>query len=211
MRNKKKLDTEKSSEELALEERVDAMMDPKKPDKVPAENLPMSAEKPAMTSPPTSNDAKTAPQLSAKLSKQITVAEVPTKPLSIDKLDALTESIDEPKTSGKKDSLEASEPIDPVEPAQQDDITDKSTELDDNRTEKAVDDIVAHEGDVMLAVEDATAAERNRKVTEASGQESEHHPFKAFMWILVIIIVIAAIAFFGFLFTGGNLPKLPKL
>jgi hypothetical protein len=200
MRNKKKDEPEKTPEQEALEQRVDAMMDPNKPDEAPVATAePPVAEKPAVKVPGAGKGTKTAPRLSTKLRKQIGAADVPAKPLSIDKLDALTESIAEPETP--------SEPEAPETP----DITEQSMELNDSRTDEAVDDIVSYEGDVMLAIADSTAAERNKQVAPIPDKKGTHHTFATIIWTLVFLIVVIAIVLGWLLVTGGNMPNLPNL
>src|SRR5664279_4351135 len=112
MRNKKKDEPKKTPEQQALEQQVDAIMDPKHPDdKQPVAEVVKSVE--------TGKNVKTAPELSAKLRKQIAVSDVPTTPISIDKLDELTESIAEPKVA---------DPPGPAAPAETDDVTEQSME-----------------------------------------------------------------------------------
>ncbi len=103
MRDKKKTTSGKTPEQEALEKHVDAMMDPKQPDEavesVPAPTPAAKNPEPAITAVavPADNAPKTAP----KLGKQISVADAPAKPLSIDKLDELTKSITESETPEK--------------------------------------------------------------------------------------------------------------
>jgi hypothetical protein len=190
MRNKKKASSQKTAEQEALERRVDAMMDPKKPDETPAAAIPSAAAEKAKT-PKASKVTKTAPQLSAKLRKQIGVDDAPAKPLSINKLDEPTES--------------AATPTKPADPPPQDGITEQ-TDLDDSRTDEAVDDIVSYEGDVMLAIADSTVAERNRQAGETSEPKRAHGAFSAIIWTLVFLIAVTAVILSVLLVTGGNLP-----
>lgn len=103
-------------------------------------------------------------------------------------------------TDGQGESEKAAKEPDP------EDDTGEDTDLDDVRTEQAVDDIVAHEGDVMLAVADATAAKRNRASDDKAGKS--HKGISAFIWFLVALIAVLAIAISVLMATGGSLPKL---
>jgi hypothetical protein len=231
MRDKKKTEPEKSPEQEALEKRVDAMMDPKKPDIPMAEITP----KPAATKPkpaiqavtsPVPDGPTTAPQL-PKPGKKITITDTPNKPLSIDKLDELAASIvdskskkhgklAQPKAAAPKTQDKSQEPekeeeselpeepeTEPAEIAMEDDITEQSAELEDPQTDKAVDDIVAYEGDVILAVADSTAAEHNREF--ADSEPREHHVFSVLIWTLVALVAILAIALTALLVMGDSL------
>jgi cobalamin biosynthesis Mg chelatase CobN len=213
MRDKKKATPEKTPEQEALEKRVDAMMDPKRPDEPIENELAPPAEDPEPTvtavSPPAADPpttATTAPQLSPKLRKQIAVTEVPAQPLSIDKLDELTKSITESDTPKKtKKSADKSEKPDKQEESdEQENITEQSTDLDDAQTDEAVEDIVAYEGDVMLAVADSTAEERNRQAEEPSAQKG-HPVFSVIIWVLVAAVVMLIIALCALLLLGDNL------
>ena len=221
MLDKKKSESKKTPEQEALERHVDAMMDPKQPDEVPTGKVP----EPAVANPkitavaaPVSPDAQiatTAPQLSPKLRKQIAVAGTPAKPLSIDKLDELTKSITEaetPKKSKKFAKSKAQEepeteepaPEEPALEAAEDDIAEQSTDLEDTQTDKAVDDIMAYESDVMLAVADSTAEERSRQA-EVTPEHKGHPVVSMIFWSVVALVVILIIALSVLLFMGDSL------
>lgn len=222
MRNKKKSKTEKTPEQEALEKRVDAMMDPKQPDKPAAEAMPkpdIAKSRPviAAVTAPVPDGPTTAPQL-PKPGKKITITDAASKPLSIDKLDELAESIvgskssakskkadkpAEPKAQDDPGEPEPPEPSEPDETGPAEDITEQSTELENPQTDKAVDDIVAYEGDVMLAVADSTAAEHNREFAES--EPREHHVFSTLFWTLVALVVILIIALTVLLVMGDSL------
>lgn len=207
MRDKKKT-TEKTPEREALEKHVDAMMDPKQPDSAAETAAIPEADRPepAITAVaiPADDAPKTAPQLSSKLKKQAGVA----APLSIDKLDELTKSITEsdgkpPKKSKKANEKPEKAADNPEEPAAPKDAEVDSMELDDADTDKAVDDIVAYEGDVMLAVADSTAEEHNREVAQA--KPKKRHIFSTLFWTLITLLVILIIVFCVLLVMGDNL------
>lgn len=219
MRDKNKgEDDKKTAERKALERRVDAMMDPKRPDEPldepsgekPPKVIAVSASAPEPSG--SSAAAKTAPQLSGQLRKKIGITDADTKPLSIDKLDELAEKIsgpdkpaaaaEEPTASENPKESESGEPV-PGE-----DMNDQSADLDDARTDEAVDDIVSHEGDVMLAVADATAAERTREFQEKNPEKKGHHVISTLLWTLVFFVAIVAVLFLVLLITGGNVTGL---
>lgn len=235
--NKKKDEPEKTPEQEALERHVDAMMDPKLPDPTddgPGEtpskepepaSPPPAIERLTIRPPKSAKAAKTAPELPTA-ARKITVSDASAKPLSIDKLDQLAESIvakdkdkpdekpgskpkpDEMPKPGAEDDLaddSANAPDKEEDAAQEeDDIAEPGIDIDDERTDEAVDDIVAHEGDVMLAVADATAAERNREAEKMTGKKS-HKGLAAFFWFLVAVMAAMAIVITVLMMTGGNL------
>jgi len=208
MRHKKKSETEKTPEQQALEKHVDAMMDPKLPDAPEAVKVSPTAEKSRpeikAVAVPVAAGPTTAPQLSSKLRKQI--ADTSAKPLSIDKLDELTEQItksDSPKATKNPPEKAQEPPVETEEAAAEEDPTEQSIELDDARTDEAVDAIVAYEGDVMLAVADATAEERNRQSAE---EKPKGHPvFSMLVWTLVAIVAVIIVALGSLLFMGDRL------
>lgn len=212
MRDKKEKN-EKTPEREALERQVDAMMDPKRPDPVPAPSAEpglVPPAEPAAAPAPIAADmdnteslpsAKTAPELSPRLRKKIPVdhdseepdepalkpasASVSAPPLSIDELD---------KIAGKIEPDKPAEPEDPAPEASEKDGTELSTDLDDSQTEKAVDDIVAREGDVMLALQDAATGKAKK-----TNPKSSPHGWKAklrallrnkWTWVIVAVLLI---------------------
>lgn len=217
MRDKKKSGPKKTAEQEALEKHVDAMMDPKRPDETePAPESESPPEEPKITAvaAPASEPAKTAPQLSPTLRKKITVSDAAAKPLSIDKLDELTEQIAKTGAGKSKKTKKPEPPAEdddkPVDdgPAAEDaqqDITEQSTDLDDAQTDKAVDDIVAYEGDVMLAVADSTAAEHNRKFGTVVEERKGHPVLSMLFWTLIALVAILIVALVALLFMGDSL------
>jgi hypothetical protein len=215
MRDKKKSEPKKTPEQEALERHVDAMMDPEQPDEAPTALAPKPAAtgtpKITAVAAPAAEPTKTAPQLSPNLRKQITVTDASTKPLSIDKLDELAEQItksETPKKKSKKSTTKTETPEEPEEaPAPEtepEDITEQSTDLDDTRTDEAVQNIVAYEGDVMLAVADSTAEERNRQAGAVADEHRGHPIFSTIFWTLIALVAILIIALGALLFMGDS-------
>lgn len=238
MRDKKKAGSGKTPEQQALERHVDAMMDPKLPDddaaaatlremarktsalaataaKPKAVAVEDAPEQPLQTTPAGGVRAATAPELPAKLRKQITVSH------GDDQADgtqqpAVRTAKTAPETPAKPDAEEpeaeetASDEIDTEttdDAADTVDATAGSTDLDDARTDEAVDDIVAYEGDVVLAVADSTAAEKNRHATsKTSGKK--HPVLSGFFWTLIFLTVVIIILLVGLFVTGGNVSGL---
>lgn len=186
MRDKKSEESDKSTEEKALEERVDAMMDPKrdgadKADKaVDADSdsghiITVSVKSKQSAEPATPlTDQPTAPQLPGKLLKQLPKDE----PLSIDKLDELTGGISEPASETSTANPET-----------------ESTEFDDTATDEAVDDIVANEGDTVLALEDVRAARRNGAVKSAGGWKNKLRALLKSKWTWLSAAVLLLVIF----------------
>ncbi|HXE10069.1 MAG TPA: hypothetical protein VN554_01450 [Verrucomicrobiae bacterium] len=207
MRLRKKSEPEKSPEERALEERVEDMMDPKRPDTAPA--VPAAASDATTVS--ANVDVKTAPQLSAKLRKQIAIKDdaAPALKQTGKRRTAASKSGSKSEAAAPASPPEKPEsPVPAEEAAPETDPTDLSTNLDDSRTDEAVEDITRYESDVVLAVADATADSRSRQAEADNPTHPVHHVFSAFVWTLVFLMAVAAIAFFVLLVTGGNVSGL---
>lgn len=215
---KRKNESKKSPEQQALEARVDAMMDPKRSDAETSTEVSEPPKKPpkSSTPPPAAADVKTAPRLSATLRKQITVADAGDKPAAEE---PPKKPVKQAKTAPKNEATEepAPEPAEekPAEAeqseiAETEDATMQSTDIDDEGVDEAVDDIVRYEGDVMLAVADATADERSREAQEVvrQGHSAGHRVFSVTLWTLVFLVAIIAVVFFVLLVTGANVSGL---
>ncbi len=188
MRNKKPEEPEKSAEEKALEERVDAMMDAKRSDEAPetATHV-VTGSKPTIITPTietTASQAKpSAPVLPRRLLSHLAVDETPTKPLLIDKLDQLTGGVTETEAKAETEMP----PI--VLP---DELpTDLSSDLNDAAIDGAVDDIVAKESDIVLAVEDAQVARRS--VLQPSGWEVHVRAVLVSKWTWLTVVALLAV------------------
>lgn len=216
MHIRKKDKDDRSDERTALEEQVDAMLDPKRPDGTAGSEEPApdtlsseSSDGPATVGAVSTaaETAGTAPALSDDLRKKIGVSDADTRPLSIDRLDEITEKVSD---AGKKDEAKDRKAKKPDKsddgPELSRDLDDGTADLDDARTEEAVEDIVSHEGDVILAVEDATRAQHNPQLT-ASGPKRKkdgHHVLATIMWTLVAFVAMVAVLFLVLLVTGGD-------
>ncbi len=75
--------------------------------------------------------------------------------------------------------------------------------LDDAETDKAVDDIVAYESDVMLAVADSTAEAHSRE--SSLPEPKKRGLFSTIIWTLVALLAILIVALSVLLVMGDNL------
>lgn len=134
----------------ALEERVDAMMDPKRVDDVVAVRR-VTKPKPAVRPP-----AAVPPQgpYRPEQGRRLDQPGAPTVPK------ALLRQLPHDKASARHRASrtldELSDELSGLDPSK------SLGQLEDEATDKAVDDIVAKEGDIALAVADASVARRNR-------------------------------------------------
>jgi hypothetical protein len=183
MPKKKPDEPEQSDDEKVLVQRVDAMMSTEleKVSALAAEKL--GGKKPAAKSTAV-GDQKTAPKLPAKLRK-----------------DAEADEVSEPKTPPEPPIVialsdetkpEAPEPAAP-DPVPQDDDpapappSPANDPLEDSGTDQAVDDIVAKEGDTMLAFGDAVVAREQR--TAEPGQTSGPSAKHSWLWFLFLVVL----------------------
>ncbi|HET9174253.1 MAG TPA: hypothetical protein VFN56_03150 [Candidatus Saccharimonadales bacterium] len=158
------------SPEQQLEQRVDAMMDPSQPDtpSVVPTSVPADAKTADGDLPPLDifSDAKTAPDVPKQLLKQ----------LGADAAQGV--------------STETAAPTSPADVKPQ---GDTAPQLDDNTSDAAVDDIVAAEGDTVLAAEDAVHA----PLPPSTAPERRHRTRlykKWWLWVLMLIAGLAALA-----------------
>ncbi len=170
MPDKKPADPEKSERQKALEARIDAML---KPDQ--SESVAVPVRK---------NSAATAPEVPKKMLKEI----------PDDKPD---DELDDKPDDNANDDLNDNSDTDAVSdetetPAAVSDKPDKSAPLDDKETDKAVEDIVSKEGDIVLAVEDAGRQRRAQTVVSSSSWKDKlrYLAGNKRLWIGVAVILI---------------------
>jgi hypothetical protein len=168
-------------EEKALQERVDAMMDPNR-----------------------TEVAKVAADVNRSLAKELDIKPVETEtkpqPEPETKIEVVRQPREQattaPELPGKLKVKEKPPPKVNAEPEKVDQSTDhapsKSAEptvdIDDVRTDEAVDDIVAHESDTMLAIEDAKV-DRHKQAVEKQGKK---HGSGGWAWLLLALLIIGA-------------------
>lgn len=197
MPDKKSDQPEQSADEKELEHRVDAMMSTELPETALPTSAPETKKTDGKKSTGTAaKDRKTAPKPPPKLPKSIKVDEAP-KPEEPDPMpgDSPVSLVPEAPSQATMDEVPAALET-RAEPAQ--DQTREADPLEDSGTDEAVDDIVAHEGDTVLAVNDALAA-RQEKIAEASQSRQRHFKHKWFWFLVLVIILGTAIDLFIFL------------
>jgi len=198
MAKKKSDHTEASDERGELERRVDAMMSVERPADKPAPKSKKPAEK-------ASDDEPTAPQLPARLLKSIggksTIKIIPSEP------EAAADIADDDPPADDTDKSDINDP-----PAEAESVVDEQPlpeptkaakpplpgdPLEDTETDKAVDDIVVHEADLQLAVDDVRT---RRYAAEAELQNRRGLLATIFtsFWTWLIIIGIAGVVWAWF-------------
>jgi hypothetical protein len=192
MPKKKSSELEELAEDQVLVRRVDAMMSTELPEdapvKPPATVVEPDKKRLTVDMP---KDQKTAPQLPPKSLKdtetdevtkdKITKLETPAKPPLVI---TLADEANEDKTSEEPTAeSKTNEPAQKTEP--------KADPLEDNATDQAVDDIVSHEGDTVLAVNDALTA--RQQATAQPGQPSGRSRHK-WLWLVILIILLGTAA-----------------
>lgn len=173
MRIKKKK-AELPTPDQILEQRVDAMMDPKRPEFQTLPSEPDKGKAEDKVLPPLNifDGATSAPPVPSDMA-----GEIPIEQSELSNADY-----------NNKDSS-ASET--------QDVLTEP--QLDDAVSDAAVDDIVAHESDTVLAAEDAALKSQN--VHEPKPRKIHRHPV---FWTLVAFVAIVAVTLALLLVSGGN-------
>lgn len=180
MAKKKATDSDKSEADKALEAKVDAMMDPKPAADVSVKDIKKQFEENMKLKPAESSDDN---KIDVKVVSQKTAPELPPSLLkTVKEADKA-----EPVAVVVKPKAEA-EAI----PEQGEDTLDPEVDIASEATEEAVDDIVAHEGDTVLAVDDARVA---RKKKSAEGGSSWKTKLKAvaknkWTWLIVGLLLV---------------------
>lgn len=158
--------------EQELEARVDAMMAPDRPDQ------------PAIAQPKSNTQA---PAAGTADDQDLPPLDIFTSPATApDVPDHLLEDIE----NTIDEAAAEKEPGETVPP---------EVSLDDPTSDAAVDEIVAEEGDTVLATEDA-ALEENQAETEPVPEKGRHPIF----WAIIFILAVAAVVAAYLLVTGGN-------
>jgi hypothetical protein len=176
MTKKKSEEPEQSTNDKALEHRVDVMMSTELAEVSALAAEKLGAKKPVGESD-TAGDQKTAPKLPAKLTKVVEAAEAsePKTPTESPIVITLADEAEaEPEPAPAPEAV-------PVQ-------TQENDPLEDSGTDEAVDDIVAKEGDTILAVGDAMVAREQR--TAAPGQTSGGTAKHKWVWFLILIVLI---------------------
>lgn len=198
---KKPAKSETPDGDPVLVRRVDAIMnvDPTvtlpPSDPTPSTAKPTKTKTKAKAKPKKPATTKTAPKLSPKLLEGLETnyeseATTADPPLVVKLADEGQES---PELEAEP---EAAPDLEPIE-----DPTDTETNVDsleDNDTDKAVDDIVAREGDTVLAVNDALVA-REQDQAEATAPAGPRVKHKWAWFIFLIIVVGSAVDAYIFL------------
>ena len=190
MPKKKPEEPEQSADDKALEHRVDVMMSTELAEVSALAAEKLGAKKPAASSEAKSEvkeDQKTAPKLSAKLTKAIEAAEAPELKVPAEPPIVITLADEaKPEEPVPAPEVPESQPEATPEPSQENDP------LEDSSTNEAVDDIVAKEGDTILAVGDAMVAREQKTASpgHTSGVTAKHK----WLWFLVLIVLLGTAA-----------------
>ncbi|MEK7599598.1 MAG: hypothetical protein AAB462_00995 [Patescibacteria group bacterium] len=195
MHNKESDEPDKSAEEKALEHKVDQMLSTKPVAASPPPTPPKPPKLVEPVTPTVAREIQTAPKLPDTTPPEPHKAyklETPTEPPIVIALADAEEpkSIEEPvlKPAEESESSEPiSQPVDAETPIPDD-------PLEDGATNKAVDEIVAKEGDTLLALDDAKAARSQPK--EPTGFKAKLASiFKSKRtWAIVLALFVVAMA-----------------
>ncbi len=196
MHNKGTDEPEKSAKQQELEHKVDSMMSVKPVAALPPK--PKSVEPISKPKPETqdSREFKTAPKLPSA-AKITTEAEAPNKAYKLktpDKPPIVIALADTPTTEAITEPVTPTDtkPVTPAVP----EATIPDDPLQDGATDKAVDEIVAREGDTLLALDDAKAASKQPVKTATGWKDKLAAVFKSkrtWAIIVALIIILAAV------------------
>lgn len=190
-----------------LVEKVDAMMGSE-----PADGTPKATTKPSKSDPVKIVSVSSqvgAPELPADLLKKIKTDDddgqpPPEKVLKIDskidnkpaaaKTKSTAQAVPVRVVTNKPAVQETTEPQEPQEikieePDQPEAAPEPTIDLEDGETDKAVDEIVANEGDTMLALEDL----KSQREAEAATIKPKGFGWRGVFYLIVLAIVIAVV------------------
>lgn len=190
MSKKKSDEPALSAEQQELERKVDAMMSVERTtDSRTDRPLPTKSTLRIITD---TEPLKTAPDLPAKLRK---AAAKPAEPVTAaaPQFPPAAESAATADPVADPDSGEAAAAPAEAETPTPAPIPDQ-TILDDSQTDEAVEDIVAHEGDTQLAVEDAVARQRT-EAAEAGRRPGPVIRFFTSLWLWLFVLMAAAVIY----------------
>lgn len=186
MPKKKDHKLSEAHEEETLNKRVDAIMDPDLPDLVSSKSTEVQPIDIFKDAPPAVSQAtKTAPEVPDKLLKDVDTGSIedqatPTTPLKKPNIKpAPTKPEQTPETVPAE--AESTKSVSKI----------KSTELEDQATDRAVEDIAAKESDTMLALQDALGRKASRVAGElAEDDKRAARRKKITLWVLLIVVVV---------------------
>lgn len=204
MAGKKSSEPEKSPREIELEKHVDEMMSVEHEPETDVSKLADDFNKQIMSKENVDGkiEVKTsAPELPAKL-------KVPDDPSTDEAAPELPEESEEPQET--EPSAEPTDPLLTLDSDQEPANPKTDDNLSDSKTDEAVDDIVAKEGDTVLAVEDARRKKASNS-TRPTGWKDKLKSFFKNKWtwvgILLVLIVIFAVPFTRYKVLGLVLKK----
>ncbi len=203
MPNKKGSESEKSPEEQALEQRVDAMLNPKgdkspitSPAAGPDKDKPLdifegksSPVKITVKDSSAPAAATTAPEVPGKVLKEAGVR--PTK--------VVAEKVSAPEPAPKQAAAVEVPAADESAAAPTPDVESTSTNIEDTATDKAVDDIAANDSDALLAAEDAARSAKTPAAPKKSSGGNWKDKLRAlarnkWTWVGVAVLLVALFA-----------------
>ncbi len=208
MHNQESGDSDKSPEQQALEQRVDVMMSTK-----PVAVLPPKPVNPKPVAPPAEKteapppkQLQTAPKLPDASAKKAEVVVDEPKPYKL-------KTPDKPPIVIALADTEADKAVEQPAPATETPVPATGNipddPLQDGATDKAVDEIVAKEGDTLLALDDAKAA--RRQAPQPSGWKDKLAGLfknkKTWAVLLVLLIVLLAVPTTRYKLTGLVIKK----
>lgn len=187
----------KPSKEEELIKRVDAMMDPKLPDAPQKSPNPVADPASQPTPPPLDifKDTKTAPEIPTEQVKKAVEA-----PEALTKTAPTLSNVVTPTEPTPAASPDPQEKVDTSEKIVEAPLLDESNaSIENPKTDKAVEEIVAEEGDALLAAQDAVARKANHSMQEEPGLKAKLQRLlkskKTWAVVLVVLVLLFAIPY----------------
>ena len=192
----KKNEDKKPSKEEELIKRVDAMLDPKATNQ-PAPATKSTVEPKAQAAPPPLDifkDTKTAPEVPGATVKPTTQTELKSAPTIEQIADKAEQKQTTEPTVETKPKVIAPVEEQQVEPTP---IDESNPKIENKETDKAVEDIVAKEGDALLAAQDAAVKKANtpaRKETTGFKAKLKRILKSKTTWAIIAALLIVLFA-----------------
>jgi hypothetical protein len=181
-----KKDTQPESEESALAARIDAMLDPRQPEKT----VRSSTQQPEAAPPPLDifkgkpapieQEVKTAPPIPGS-KKEV-------------KVESVAPPIDAPRPVAEPEKAQPPVPTEPSPEPSQTDVK-AAGEIDDEKTDKAVDEIAATDSDALIAAEDEARTPKPIVGEKTSFKERLIALVRSkWFWLGVVILLLGVFA-----------------
>ncbi len=185
MVKKKNLKPAEISAEEVLGKRVDAMMDPRLPDPAPAKPgavPPLDIFKDAPDE--VTKTAKTAPEVSGKLLQKVDAEPAENQPTPAKQKPAQASETPKPTPEPQPER-------EPGPQAANNTVKAQTTNLEDQATDQAVNDIASKEANTMLALQDAVGRKASRLAGNLAQKDRQAVRKRRWAWFTLFVLAVA--------------------